>query len=166
MSFLAFNWENQQNALSALTDQLNHKLVQRGFRRKEKREWERDRHWITDGIYLSVKQAPCWVFDPHLITYLPYQPPESNEPRLIFAQRNGARFIGRDDAFIKLPKYSFFITRFVRRTLGEIEQSLAWFDQFATPAQSLAAVDRVLKPGCLYHKWATEYLSSVTHEAV
>ena len=165
MSLLDFNWDSQQSALSALTDQLNHMLGHHGFRRREKREWERDRRWIIHGVYLSVRQAPAWDFDAHLITYLPYRPPESDESCLIFAQTNGARFLGHDDAFIKLPRYSFRITRFVRRTLGEIEQSLSWFDQFATPSQCLAAVDRIHKPGCMAHKWVTEYLSSVAHEA-
>lgn len=162
MSLLAFNWDNQQNALSALTDQLNHSLVHCGFQRIEKRSWERDRGWITDGIYLNVKQAPTWKFDPHLIIYLPDElPEEEGGGRIIFSQANGAKYGGHDDTEIKLPKYSFFITRFVRDALSEIEQSLAWFDQFSTPKQCLAAVDRLHKPGCLVHKKSTEYLRTV-----
>ena len=161
MSFLNFNWNNQQNALSALTDQLNHKLVQHGFQRKEKREWERDQGWIVEGIYLSVKQAPSWVFDPHLIVYLPYHPADANEPRVIFAQTNAAKFIGRDSAYIRLPKYSFFISRFVRNTLKEIEESLAWFEKFDTPEKCFAMVDDLHKPGCSYHIWSKDYFASI-----
>ena len=166
MSLLDFNWENQQNALSALTDKLNHALNQAGWRRKEKREWERERGWIVDGVYLSVREAPSWEFDPHLITYLPYRPPVTEEPYLIFAQTNVARFVGHKDAFIKLPKHSLSIARFVRKTLEEIEQSLAWFEEFANPTQCLVAADRIFKPGCPAHKWATEYLRSLNHERV
>lgn len=166
MSLLAFNWDNQQNALSVLTDQLNHTLSHQGFHRVKKREWERDRRWITEGVYLSIRQAPTWDFDAHLITYFPYRPPdqESDETRFIFANANCARVVGYDDAFIKLPRYSFFIARFVRRTLREIKQSLSWFDHFATPAQCLEAGDRMYKPGCPDHRWATQYLRSVSHE--
>ena len=166
MSLFSFNWNNQQNALAALTDQLNHLLGHHGFQRVSKREWERNREWIIDGVYLSVRQAPTWDFDAHLITYLPYTPPDNEwkEPRLIHAQANGATFVGHDDAFIKLPKFSLQISGFVKRTVQEIEHSLTWFDQFDTPSQCLADVDRIHKPGCLAHKWATEYLQSLLHQ--
>ncbi len=85
---------------------------------------------------------------------------------MIFAQTNGARFVGHEDAFIRLPKHSLSITRFVRKTLEEIERSLAWFEEFTTPTQCLAAADRIFKPGCPAHKWATEYLRSLIHERV
>jgi hypothetical protein len=166
MALLSFNWENQQNALAALTDQLNHVLGRHGFTRKEKREWERNRRWIVDGVYLSVKPAPSWLVDPHVITYLPYRPPGSEESCLIFDSRNVERVLGASDVHLKLPKHSLGISRFVRKALKRIEQSLTWFDQFASPAECLALADRIYKPGCPAHKNAVEYLTSLTHESV
>src|SRR5882724_3802884 len=157
MAFLAFNWKNQQNALSALTDQVNNMLCRHGFSRKEKREWERDRKWIIHGVFLRVEQAPSWLVDPHVITYLPYQSPGSEEPRLIFHEKNVEFVLGARDVYLKLPKHSFGIGRFVRNALKRIEQSLPWFDQFATPAECLALADRIYKQGCPAHKSATEY---------
>ncbi|MDB6064518.1 MAG: hypothetical protein JWR26_726 [Pedosphaera sp.] len=139
-----FGADTQKRALKTLVATLGELLRKEGFEKSGAYEWSRSNAWKREEIDLIVKgSSQLWILPSFRVSLTGANaPPFSiNIGRHLYPN-------GGPNFDIKVPNFGFWISRFVNRSVSDVQAAFHWFDAFATPEDCLECLHLHKKPGC------------------
>lgn len=141
---LMFGADTQKRALKTLVSTLGDLLRKEGFEKSRAYEWSRSNAWKREDIDLVVKRgSQLWILPSFYVslTGASIVPFQTNIGRYLYP-KGGPVFD------IKVPYFGFGISKFVNRTVADVQAAFHWFDAFATPEDCKQRLHLHVKPGC------------------
>ena len=126
--------------VNAAEKQVNELLERAGFVHTARCEWKRRSTWKVDAVDLAPKWGDTQL-TPSFYVFV-----EAAAIPMAFANVDSLVRTGESPQPIEVPRFRPATRRFLRRVSREVETSLPWFQNFATPALCKQNLPNFVKP--------------------